>query len=71
VVVAEALQAREHRVDLGLLGDEIVQGGFAVAGGRLGAQLVAGRGDRVEAGHGGVPWGELHRLRATTIALTH
>ena len=42
VVLAERLQAGEHLVDLGLLAEEGVQGGFAVELRLCGAQLVAG-----------------------------
>ena len=69
MIVAERLQASEHLIDLGLLGRKGVQGGFAVAPGLLGAQLVAGCGDRVEAGHGLAPLGELDRFHVITIAL--
>jgi hypothetical protein len=41
VVVAERLQAGEHRVDLGFLADEGVQRGLLVPARLLGAEFVA------------------------------
>lgn len=67
VVVAERLQARQHGVDLGFLGHEGVQCGFMVSARLLGAQLVAGRGLRVQAGHLGVSFRCIvccHQLRS-------
>ena len=43
VVVAEACQAGEHLVDLGLFADERIESRLPVPGSLLGAQLVAGR----------------------------
>src|SRR6056297_2854604 len=49
MVVAERLQASEQLVDFGLLADEGVERCFLVPRSLLGAQLVAGCGDRVQA----------------------
>ena len=46
MIRAEGLQAREHLIDLGFFGHKGAQGGFAVAPGLVGAQLVAGCGDQ-------------------------
>ena len=56
MVVAQGLQALQHRVDLELGGHEGVEGLGTVG--------------RAAAGHGGNPLGELHRFRVITIALT-
>lgn len=54
MVVAERLQAREYRVDLGLPADEGGETSFLVAARLLGAGLKARGGDRVQAvGHRG------------------
>ena len=54
VLIAKALQPSEYHVDLGFLGEEGGECGVLVALCLLCAQLMARRGDRVQAGHRGV-----------------